>query len=147
MTYRYNSIALTWLTDIYSHILLFIAILYTVSFYYLTHDPRKINCIIYKFIVSKECLLLLLLVFWPVLLAWGPAAFSDGCYLAHVNGAYLRHVTFCIVRGSPLFIISPICQRGPLPTLTMPGWSKVHDGDVEGVEQTCRGTLASPILV
>ena len=75
------------------------------------------------------------------------AAFSDGCYLAHVNGAYLRHVTFCIVRGPPLFIISPICQRGPLPTLTVPGWSKVHDGDVEGVEQTCRGTPASPILV
>ena len=75
------------------------------------------------------------------------AAFSDGCYLAHVNGAYLRHVTFCIVRGPPLFIVSPICQRGPLPTLTVPGWSKVHDGDVEGVEQTCRGTPASPILV
>ena len=32
------------------------------------------------------------------------AAFSDGSYLAHVNGAYLRHVTFCIV--------SPISQRG-----------------------------------
>ena len=60
-------------------------------------------------------------------------------YLAHVNGAYLRHVKFCI--------ISPICQRGPLPTLTVPGWSKVHGGDVEGVEQTCRGTPASPILV
>ena len=28
------------------------------------------------------------------------AAFSDGSYLAHVNGAYLRHVTFCIV-GDP----------------------------------------------
>ena len=46
------------------------------------------------------------------------AAFSDGSYLAHVNGAYLRHVTFCI----PLFIVSPISQpgpasvRGPLPT-------------------------------
>ena len=26
------------------------------------------------------------------------AAFSDGSYLAHVNGAYLRHVTFCTVR-------------------------------------------------
>ena len=26
------------------------------------------------------------------------AAFSDGSYLAHVNDAYLRHVTFCIVR-------------------------------------------------
>ena len=37
------------------------------------------------------------------------AAFSDGSYLAHVNGAYLRHVTFCIVRGPPL---SPICERG-----------------------------------
>ena len=33
------------------------------------------------------------------------AAFSDGSYLAHVNGAYLRHVTFCIVRGPPLFIV------------------------------------------
>ena len=41
------------------------------------------------------------------------AAFSDGSYLAHVNGAYLRHVTFCIVRGPPLFIISPISQRVP----------------------------------
>ena len=41
------------------------------------------------------------------------AAFSDGSYLAHVNGAYLRHVTFCIVRGPPLFIASPISQRGP----------------------------------
>ena len=40
------------------------------------------------------------------------AAFSDGSYLAHVNGAYLRHVTFCIVKGPPLFIVSPICQRG-----------------------------------
>ena len=29
------------------------------------------------------------------------AAFSDGSYHAHVNGAYLRHVTFCIVRGPP----------------------------------------------
>ena len=37
-------------------------------------------------------------------------AFSDGSYLAHVNGAYLRHVTFCIV--IPLFIVSPISQRG-----------------------------------
>ena len=73
------------------------------------------------------------------------AAFSDGSYLAHVNGAYLRHVKFGIVRGPPLFIVSPICQRGPVPTLTVPGCSKVHDGDVEGVEQTCRGTLASLI--
>ena len=40
------------------------------------------------------------------------AAFSDGSYLAHVNGPYLRHVTFCIVRGPPLFIVSPICERG-----------------------------------
>ena len=48
------------------------------------------------------------------------AAFSDGSYLAHVNGAYLRHVTFCIVRGPP-----PLCSscrlsvnlgRGPLLT-------------------------------
>ena len=58
------------------------------------------------------------------------AAFYDGSYLAHVNGAYLRHVKFCIVRGLPLFIVSPISQRGPLPTLTVPGWSKFHDGDV-----------------
>ena len=56
------------------------------------------------------------------------AAFSDGSYLDHVNGAYLGHVKFCI-----LFIVSPISQRGPLPTLTVPGWSKFHDGDVEGV--------------
>ena len=41
------------------------------------------------------------------------AAFSDGSYLAHVNDAYLRHVTFCIVRGHPLFIVSPISQPGP----------------------------------
>ena len=41
------------------------------------------------------------------------AAFSDGSYLAHVNDAYLRHVTFCIVRGPPLFIVSSISQRGP----------------------------------
>ena len=41
------------------------------------------------------------------------AAFSDGSYLAHVNDAYLRHVTFCIVRGLPLFIVSPISQPGP----------------------------------
>ena len=76
------------------------------------------------------------------------AAFSDGSYLAHVNGAYLRHIKFCIVRGPPLFIVSPTSQRRPLPTLlTVPGWSKVHDSDVEGVEQTCRGTPASPILV
>ena len=82
------------------------------------------------------------------------AAFSDGSYLAHVNGAYLRHVTFCIVRGPPLFIASPISQRGPASAyaarcpLTVPGWSKVHDGDSEGVEQTCsRIQPASPILV
>ncbi len=62
------------------------------------------------------------------------AAFYDGSYLARVNGAYLRHVKFCIVRGRPLFIVSPISQRGPLPTLTVPGWSKFHDGDVEGGE-------------
>ena len=37
------------------------------------------------------------------------AAFSDGSYLAHVNGAYLRHVTFCIV--------SPISQHWRLPRL------------------------------
>ena len=80
------------------------------------------------------------------------AAFSDGSYLAHVNDAYLRHVTFCIVRGLPLFIVSPISQPGPASVapcpLTVPGWSKVHDGDVEGVEQTCsRIQPASPILV
>ena len=45
------------------------------------------------------------------------AAFSDGSYLAHVNGAYLHHVKFCIVRGPTLFIFSPISQRGPLPRL------------------------------
>ena len=58
------------------------------------------------------------------------AAFSDGSYLAHVNGAYLRHVTFCTVRGPPLFIVSPICQRV----------SRV------AAHLTCRGTPASPIL-
>ena len=60
------------------------------------------------------------------------AAFSDGSYLAHVNGAYLRHVKFCIVRGPPLFIVSPISQRGPLPRL---------------VPRPRRRTPASPILV
>ena len=83
------------------------------------------------------------------------AEFSDGSYLAHVNGAYLRHVTFCIVRGPPLFIASPRLSLsvGPLAyaarcPLTVPGWSKVHDGDFEGVEQTCsRIQPASPILV
>ena len=84
------------------------------------------------------------------------AALSDGSYLAHVNDAYLRHVTFCIVRGPPLFICSssrlplsvgPLAYAAPCP-LTVPGWSKVHDGDVEGVEQTCsRIQPASPILV
>ena len=71
------------------------------------------------------------------------AAFSDGSYLAHVNDAYLRHVTFCIVRGLPLFIVSPISQPGPasvggpLPTnsarlVQSPrrrrwrGWTNVH---------------------
>ena len=58
------------------------------------------------------------------------AAFSDGSYLAHVDGAYLRHVTFCIVRGPPLFIVSPICERV----------SRV------AAHLTCRGTPASPIL-
>ena len=52
------------------------------------------------------------------------AAFSDGSHLAHVNGPYLRHVTFCIVRGPPLFIASPIC----------------------GSRAAARGTPASPIL-
>ena len=60
------------------------------------------------------------------------AACSDGSYLAHVNGAYLRHVKFCIVRGPPLFIVSPISQRGPLPRL---------------VQSPRRRTPASPILV
>ena len=60
------------------------------------------------------------------------AAFSDGSYLAHVNGAYLRHVKFCTVRGPPLFIVSPISQRWPLPRL---------------VKSPRRRTPASPILV
>ena len=58
------------------------------------------------------------------------AAFSDGSYLAHVNGTYLRHVTFCIVRGPPLFIVSPISERGSRAAAHL----------------TCRGTPASPIL-
>ena len=53
----------------------------------------------------------------------------DSFYLARVNGTYLRHVKFCIVRGPPLFIVSPVSQHGPLPTLTVPGWAKVHDGE------------------
>ena len=67
------------------------------------------------------------------------AAFSDGSYLAHVNGAYLRHVTFCIVRGPALFIVSPICQcasRAESTTATL-----------KGLNEPCRGTPASPILV
>ena len=53
----------------------------------------------------------------PFLSGW----FSDGSYLAHVNGAYLRHVTFCIIRAlcSSSRIISqrgPASVRGPLPT-------------------------------
>ena len=58
------------------------------------------------------------------------ATFSDGSYLAHVNGAYLRHVTFCIVRGPPLFSVSPISERGSRAAAHL----------------TCRGTPASPIL-
>ena len=50
------------------------------------------------------------------------AAFSDGSYLAHVNGAYLRHVTFCIVRGPPLFIVSPISQLGPASVRGQTQW-------------------------
>ena len=60
------------------------------------------------------------------------AAFSDGSYLAHVNGAYLRHVIFCIVRGPPLFIVSPICECGSR--------AAAH------AHLTCRGKPASPIL-
>ena len=80
------------------------------------------------------------------------AAFSDGSYLAHVNGAYLRHVTFCIVRdplcsSSRLSLsVGPLAYAACCP-LTVPSWSKVHDGDFEGVEQTCsRIQPASPIL-
>ena len=67
------------------------------------------------------------------------AAFSDGSYLAHVNGAYLRHVTFCIVRGPPLFILSPICQRGSRAESTT--------ATLKGLNEPCRGKPASPILV
>ena len=55
------------------------------------------------------------------------AAFSDGSYLAHVNGAYLRHIKFSIVRGPPLFIVGR-----SLPRL---------------VQSPRRRTPASPILV
>ena len=58
------------------------------------------------------------------------AAFSEGSYLAHVNGAYLRHVTFCIVRGPPLFIVSP----------------KSECGSPAAAHLTFCGTPASPIL-
>ena len=51
------------------------------------------------------------------------AAFSDGSYLAHVNGAYLRHVTFCIVVHRVAYLSTWVVGR-------------VHDGDVEGVERT-----------
>ena len=43
----------------------------------------------------------------------GQRSHAIGWKFAHVNDAYLRHVTFCIVRGPPLFIVSPISQRGP----------------------------------
>ena len=66
------------------------------------------------------------------------AAFSDGSYLTHVNGAYLRHVTFCIVNplcsSSRLSLVGPLAYAARCP-LTVPGWSKVHDGDVEGVDK------------
>ena len=42
------------------------------------------------------------------------AAFSDGSYLAHVNSAYLRHVTFCIVSSSCRLSVN--MGRGPLLT-------------------------------
>ena len=54
------------------------------------------------------------------------AAFSDGSYVAHVNSAYLRHVTFCIVR--------PFVHRVAYLSTWVAG--RVHDGDVEGVERT-----------
>ena len=55
------------------------------------------------------------------------AAFSDGSYLTNVNGAYLRHVKFSIVRGPPLFIVGR-----SLPRL---------------VQSPRRRTPSSPILV
>ena len=55
-------------------------------------------------------------------------AFSDGSYLAHVNGAYLRHVKFCIVRGPTPFVH----RLAYLSTL---------------VQSPRRRTPASPILV
>ena len=60
------------------------------------------------------------------------AAFSDSSYLAHVNGAYLRHVKFCIVRRPPLFIVS--CGA-------------THFNSARLVQSPRRRTPASPILV
>ena len=63
-------------------------------------------------------------------------AFSDGSYLAHVNGAYLRQVTFCIVRGPPY-----VHRVAYLSTWVA---SRVHDGDVEGVERTVPWNTCAP---
>ena len=57
---------------------------------YLTH-------VIHTYIASSIIVTSILTRATHGLLSWA-AAFSDGCYLAHVNGAYLRHVKFCIVK-------------------------------------------------
>ena len=80
------------------------------------------------------CALYLLLVFDPcyaratvVRARFLAAAFSDGSYLAHVNGAYLRHVKF----GKFGIVGDPLCSssRLSLNVGRYPGWSKVHDGE------------------
>ena len=86
---------------------------------------------------AVKVILLLLLVFDPcyarasvVRARFLAAAFSDGSHLAHVNGAYLRHVKFCIVslKGDSRCSSSRLSLNvGRYPPL--PGWSKVHDGE------------------
>ena len=68
------------------------------------------------------------------------AAFSDGSYLAHVNGAYLRHVKCCIVRG-----LTPFVHR--LAYLST--WAATHFNSATArlVQSPRRRTPASPILV
>ena len=79
------------------------------------------------------------------------AAFSDGSYLAHVNGAYLRHVTFCIVRdplcsSSRLSLsVDPLAYAARCP-LTVPGWSKVTTAILKGLNKRAVEYNLRPLL-
>ena len=66
------------------------------------------------------------------------AAFSDGSYHANVNGAYLRHVKVCVVRGP-----TPFVHR--LAYLST--WAATHFNSARLVQSARRRTPASPILV